>query len=91
MGAIPGSLYTVRVSQQRTIKIERFEMTVIIGAFCSDCGFTTKHPTRTRAITSLAAHETETGHVDQVYSTPADGWVRFRTVDLANANLGHRP
>lgn len=55
---------------------------------CNDCGFRTRHTTRTRALESLRSHEVETLHDDQMLSTPASGgWVRFRPPDLTNATV----
>lgn len=62
-------------------------MLVVILALCTDCGFRTAHPTRSRALASLEAHENETGHLEQLYSTPGNGWVRFRTQDFTGATI----
>lgn len=62
-------------------------MLVVILALCNTCGFRTAHPTRSRAVASLEAHENETGHLEQLYSTPGDGWIRFRTLNFTGATL----
>ncbi|MBB5640735.1 hypothetical protein BJ997_001283 [Cryobacterium roopkundense] len=62
-------------------------MLVVILALCNNCGFRTAHPTRSRAVASLEAHENETGHLQQLYSTPGDGWIRFRILDFTRATL----
>ena len=49
-----------------------------VDTICDDCGFRTTHPTRTRAFASMQAHEDETLHDSQMFSTPdSGGWVRF--------------
>jgi hypothetical protein len=59
----------------------RFMYKPVINTICNDCGFSTKHSTRTKAFVSMGAHEIETDHFDQMFSTISDGWVRFKTLN----------
>lgn len=59
----------------------------VIQTICNDCLFRTSHPTRGKAFISLTAHEVETDHYDQMFSTIRDGWTRFKALDYTNAAL----
>ena len=59
----------------------------VVNTLCNDCGFKTTHSTRSRAFISLTAHEVETDHYDQLFSTISNGWTRFKALDYTNATL----
>lgn len=59
----------------------------VVETICNNCGFRTTHSTRTRALISLTAHDMETWHDDQMFSTVRDGWTRFAPLDYSNATV----
>ena len=54
-------------------------LTAKVDTLCDNCGLRTTHPTQTNALRSMQAHEDETEHDSQLFSTPySSGWVRYR-------------